>query len=172
MLEVNDKLFSAREKMLKHERLKKMVWAKSKNYPILFGFSTEKAYICIAFRVKSSLTITLHHFDSYSITLRHKHCTTCTNNLHRFHCISKPPPSLLEWRSVKKSLTPNPEPHPLTPLWRARGTLKARGEEWKVKRFHPDGIFTFHSSLFTYLVACVSKWSLKLKRKFFYNSKW
>gem|GEM_PF-5266762 len=79
----------------------------------MFGFSTKKAYICIAFRGKSSLTITLHQFDSYSITLRHKHCTTRTNDLHRFNCISKPHPSLPEGRKVKnESLTPNPEPHP------------------------------------------------------------
>ena len=54
----------------------------------MFGLSTENAYICIAFRGKSSLTITLHQYDSYTITLRHKHCTTRTNDLHRFHCIS------------------------------------------------------------------------------------
>ena len=54
----------------------------------LFGLSTENAYICIAFRGKSSLTITLHQYDSYTITLRHKHCTTRTNDLHRFYCIS------------------------------------------------------------------------------------
>ena len=50
-------------------------------------FPLKKAYICNAFRGKSSLTITLHHFDTYAIPLRHKLCTTRTNDLHRFHCI-------------------------------------------------------------------------------------
>ena len=56
-------------------------------------FPLKKAYICNAFRGKSSLTITLHHFDNYAIPLRHKLCTTRTNDLHRFHCIPVRRPS-------------------------------------------------------------------------------
>ena len=56
-------------------------------------FPLKKAYICNAFRGKSSLTITLHHFDTYAIPLRHKHCTTRTNDLHCFHCIPVRRPS-------------------------------------------------------------------------------
>ena len=67
---------------------KKLIEINQKKYPISFELSTEKADICFAFRGKSSQTITLHHFDTYAIPLRHKHCTTRTNDLHRFHCVS------------------------------------------------------------------------------------
>ena len=67
---------------------KKLIEINQKKYPISFELSTEKADICNAFRGKSSLTITLHHFDTYAIPLRHERCTTRTNDLHRFHCVS------------------------------------------------------------------------------------
>ncbi len=85
MQEVYEALYSAREKMLKYERTKKG-WDKSKNYPILFGLSTENAYICIAFRGKSSLTWTLLQHDAITTPPRHKHLSTFTILLHRLHC--------------------------------------------------------------------------------------
>ncbi len=59
----------------------------NQNRSLLFGLLTENVYILIVFRRKPGLTITLHHFDSYAVPLRHKHCTTRANDLHRFHCI-------------------------------------------------------------------------------------
>ena len=90
-------------------------------------FPLKKAYICNAFRGKSSLTITLHHFNTYALPLQHKHCTTRTNNLHRFHCISKPPHSLPEERRVKS-------------------------KKWKVKNaIRMDSLPIAHYSLLTFL---------------------
>ena len=66
---------------------KKWIEINQINIQFSFELSTEKADICFAFRGKSSLTITLHHFDTYAIPLRHKLCTTRTNDLHRFHCV-------------------------------------------------------------------------------------
>ncbi|GEM_PF-4485246 len=62
----------------------------NQNNSLLFGLLTENVYNFIVFRRKTSLTITLHHFDSYAIPLRHKLYTTRTNDLHRFHCICSP----------------------------------------------------------------------------------
>ena len=89
MQEVYEALSFERENMLKYERIKK-VWDKSKNYPILFGLSTENAYICIAFRGKSSLTWTLLQHDANTTPPRHKHFSTLTILLHRFRCFCAP----------------------------------------------------------------------------------
>ena len=130
----------------------------------MFGFSTEKAYICITFRGNSSLTITLHHFDSYTITLQHKHCTTRTNDLHRFHCFSKPPPSLPEGRSVKKaspptpSLTPNPSP-------KGEGNFKGEGSRMKSKTISADGIFHFSLCIFHFLGRLRLEMKFKIETK-------
>ena len=59
----------------------------NQNNSLLFGLLTENVYIFIGFRVKPCLTITLHHYDTYTPPLQHKHSTTRTNDLHRFHCI-------------------------------------------------------------------------------------
>ncbi len=84
---------------------KKLIEINQKKYPISFELSTEKAYICFAFRGKSSLTITLHHFDTYAIPLRHKLCTTRTNDLHRFHCVSVRRTSRRTFSSTKVKLS-------------------------------------------------------------------
>ena len=85
--------------------INKKYWDKSKKYPISFELSRWKAYICFAFRGKSSLTITLHHFDTYAIPLRHKLCTTRTNDLHRFHCIPVRRASRRIYNSTKVKLS-------------------------------------------------------------------
>ena len=56
----------------------------------LFGLSTENAYICIAFRGKSSLTWTLLQHDANTTPPRHKHFSTFTILLHRFCCFCAP----------------------------------------------------------------------------------
>ena len=84
---------------------KKQIEINQKKYPISFELSTEKADICNAFRGKSSLTITLHHFDTYAIPLRHKLCTTRTTDLHRFHCIPVRRASRRIYNSTKVKLS-------------------------------------------------------------------
>jgi len=59
----------------------------NQNNSLLFGLLTENVYNFIVFRGKPSLIFTLHHYDTYTPPLLHKHCTTRTNDLHRFHCI-------------------------------------------------------------------------------------
>ena len=59
----------------------------NQNNFLLFGLLTENVYNFIVFRGKPSLIFKLHHYDTYTPPLLHKHCTACTNDLHRFHCI-------------------------------------------------------------------------------------
>ena len=52
----------------------------NQNNSLLFGLLTENVYILIVFRRKPSLTITLHHYDTYTPPLRHIHSTARTND--------------------------------------------------------------------------------------------
>ena len=62
----------------------------NQNNSLLFGLLTENVYNFIVFRGKPSLIFTLHHYDTYTPPLQHKHCTTRTKDLHRFHSICSP----------------------------------------------------------------------------------
>ena len=68
-------------------------------------FPLKNVYNFIVFRGKSSLTLTLHHYDTYTPPLLHKHCTTHTNDLHRFHCIPVRRASRRIYNSTKVKLS-------------------------------------------------------------------
>ena len=68
MLEVNDKLYSAREKMLKHERLKKR-----------FEINQKIIRFCLDFPLKMRIFALL----SEGSPVWHEHCSNTTQTLHR-----------------------------------------------------------------------------------------